>query len=444
VKTEVSPARAYRFGPFRLEIDPGSLFRDGEEIALTPKALALLRRFVERPGVVQSKQELIEHLWPGVHVEENNLNQQVATLRRALGEGWIETLPRRGFRFTGAVAPPAAVNPVPMRSVPRAIWILAALALALTAGLAVLAIGRQVEAPDPRAEEEYLAGRFAWNRRTRGDFQVAAAHFRRALAIDPEFAAAWSGLGDSLNLQGQADEGEKAARRALELDPSLAEAHATLGNVQLFRDWDLDAAERSFERAIELDPKYATARQWRAFLYAARGDAERAVEEIERARQIDPLSRILATDGAQILYLAREFERAEAQIQTVLRLDPHFGQAYNVYAEILAATGRPEEALAMQRKALEFGSEEAPVLAERLARLGRVDEARALLSRFESRPETLEYSIARAHFALGQLEPGFDWFDRALARRDSNLLLVRLDPAFDEVRRLPRWPEELR
>src|SRR5271166_1489964 len=109
----------YAFGQFRLDAEAGILFRDKEPLPIGKRAVALLRTLVERPGVPVSKDALIEAAWPGLAVEENNLTVQIAALRKVLGEEpggerWIETLPRRGYRFVGpeivVTAEPQAVR----------------------------------------------------------------------------------------------------------------------------------------------------------------------------------------------------------------------------------------------------------------------------------------------------------------------------------------------
>jgi len=102
-------ARIYTLGPFRLDAEAQVLFRGTEPAALGQRAVALLRVLVERSGDVVSKDTLIEAAWPGLAVEESNLTVQMAALRRTLGEEpdgerWIETLPRRGYRYVGPVA----------------------------------------------------------------------------------------------------------------------------------------------------------------------------------------------------------------------------------------------------------------------------------------------------------------------------------------------------
>src|SRR5215831_18572129 len=102
----------YQFGPFRLDPEAGLLYRGAEPTMLGQRAVALLRLLIENAGVPVSKDALIEAGWGGLAVADNNLTVQIAALRRVLGdaanaEGWIETLPRRGYRYVG---PAVSIN----------------------------------------------------------------------------------------------------------------------------------------------------------------------------------------------------------------------------------------------------------------------------------------------------------------------------------------------
>jgi len=105
-------ASVYQFGPYRLDTKAETLFRGVEPIALGQRAVALLRALVERPGALVSKDALIEEAWSGLAVEDSNLTVQIAALRQVFaadsdGGNWIETLPRRGYRY---VEPPVEAN----------------------------------------------------------------------------------------------------------------------------------------------------------------------------------------------------------------------------------------------------------------------------------------------------------------------------------------------
>src|SRR5258708_7052445 len=115
-------ATIHKFGPFRLDADAEILFRGAVPTVLGQRAVALLRLLLERAGAPVSKDALIEAAWPGLAIEDSNLTVQIAALRRVFeevagGASWIETLPRRGYRYVGPVVatgnPPAEANPQP-------------------------------------------------------------------------------------------------------------------------------------------------------------------------------------------------------------------------------------------------------------------------------------------------------------------------------------------
>jgi DNA-binding winged helix-turn-helix (wHTH) protein len=100
--------RFYEFGPFRLNVNDRLLERNRELVSLTPKVFDMLLLLVEHRGRVLDKNDLIESLWPDSFVEETSLTQNISLLRRALGEGgsenrYIQTIPKRGYRFVGSV-----------------------------------------------------------------------------------------------------------------------------------------------------------------------------------------------------------------------------------------------------------------------------------------------------------------------------------------------------
>jgi TolB-like protein/Flp pilus assembly protein TadD len=105
----------YEFGPYRLDARSRSLQRLSEGISLPPKAIEVLLELVKRPGMVATKQDLIKAVWREVFVEEANLSQMVFLLRRALGDEYIATVPRRGYRFTARVR--TTENPYSIESI---------------------------------------------------------------------------------------------------------------------------------------------------------------------------------------------------------------------------------------------------------------------------------------------------------------------------------------
>src|SRR5205823_1869286 len=152
------------------------------------------------------------------------------------------------------------------------------------------------------AYQLYLKGRYYWNKRTNDGLRKGIEYFQQAIAIDPNYALAYSGLADSYgNLgfggamppQEVRDKGKEAALKALELDDALAEAHTSLGQIKEMFDWDFSGAEREYRRALELNPDYPTGHQRYGVFLGQQGRFDAAIAELKRAQQLDPLSLII-------------------------------------------------------------------------------------------------------------------------------------------------------
>ncbi len=165
----------------------------------------------------------------------------------------------------------------------------------------------------------YLRGRYAWNKRSQEGVLESIQFFERAIAEDPQYALAYTGLSDAYALQLDyrsvpVAEGfalaKHYARKALELDETLPEAHASLAWVLFVYDWDWKNAEHEFRRSIELDPQYATAHQWHAFLLASRRRLDEALVEGHTAQELDPTSISVRRTLGWLYFYARRFEQA--------------------------------------------------------------------------------------------------------------------------------------
>ncbi|PYS67519.1 MAG: hypothetical protein DMF73_19155, partial [Acidobacteria bacterium] len=159
------------------------------------------------------------------------------------------------------------------------------------------------------AYQSYLKGRYFWSKRTREGVLKAVEYFQEAIRLDPIYAQAYAGLADCYLVGGAipgtpADSAKIAALKALELDDTLAEAHTSVAYYEGAVDWNWSGAEAEFERALALNPSYSTAHHWHAYNLAAMGRLDKAIAEITRAQELDPLSLIINTDAGHILYLA--------------------------------------------------------------------------------------------------------------------------------------------
>jgi TolB-like protein/DNA-binding winged helix-turn-helix (wHTH) protein/Tfp pilus assembly protein PilF len=318
-----------------------------------------------------------------------------------------------------------------------------------------LAVSHPIE---PEAHENYLRGRFYWSKRRPADLEKAVLYFEQAIGRDPQYARAYAGLADSYsvmrayNLAPQDDsirQARAAAVKALELDEGLAEAHASLGLIALIYDWDWRAAEKEYRRAIELDPNYATAHHWYAELLAYRGRFDEALAEIELARQLDPLSLIVATDRGEILYLSRDYDRAIAQARSVLEMDPHFLQAHYILVFSLVEKGSFADALADIEQWR--GPDQTPwylmMQSYVHGRSGQQVQARQALEKLEqlNRRRPMDPApLLLAQLGLNNKEAAFVYLDKAYSARSTALPSLKVNPIYDPLRDDPRFDVVMR
>src|SRR4030081_2928035 len=211
----------------------------------------------------------------------------------------------------------------------------------------------------------YLRGRYAWNKRTSEGIIEGIKYFEEAIALDPSYVLAYTGLADSFSLQIDyrsvpVHEGhEKAkfyARKAIALDDTVAEAHASLAWSLFIYDWELDAAAREFQRAIELDPRYAAAHQWYAFLLASRGKFDEALLEAHTAQENDPASVSVRRSLGYCYVYARKYEQARYHLSRGIAMNPTAEESYRIQGLILTMLGEHVEAERVLREGLDLAS----------------------------------------------------------------------------------------
>ena len=308
------------------------------------------------------------------------------------------------------------------------------------------------------AYEEYLKGRYFWNKRTPEGFQQAVDSFQQAIARDPNYARAYSGLADTYALISSYSlappdqiipKAHAAALRALQIDERVAEAHASLAFVTENYDWDWKTAEKEYQRAIELDPNYATAHHWYAEYLAFQGRFDQALTEMQHARLLDPLSLIMAVDNAAILYYARQYDRAIEQYRAVLAMEPDFGHAHIAIASYVQERQFANALAEIDRWRRGTGGPwswgyEAYVR----GRAGQMARARYALRKFRetSRRSNSDPAgmFALAYTGMGNKDEAFAWLQKAFAEHSIALLGLKVDPAYDPLRSDPRFQDLLR
>jgi len=185
---------------------------------------------------------------------------------------------------------------------------------------------------NPDAYDAYLKGRYFWNKRTGQGLKKAIDYFDQAIAKDPNYAPAYSGLADSYALLGDWEydaldrneafpKAKAAATRALSLDNTLGEAHASLGLCLKLYDWNWRGAEAELLRAIELSPNYAAAHQWYGWSLVIRGQNNDGISELKKAEALDPLSLIISADTADALVIAHRYAESIRQSRNIIEMD---------------------------------------------------------------------------------------------------------------------------
>jgi TolB-like protein/DNA-binding winged helix-turn-helix (wHTH) protein len=334
-----------------------------------------------------------------------------------------------------------------------------AVARAIALTLTPDAQARLASARSVRGEsyQDYLRGRYFWNRRTEAALKQAIGYFQRAIAADPDYARAYSGLADCYSSLGASSivgglpprqampEAKAAALKALQIDGTLAEAHNSLAMVHLLYDWDLAASEREFRRALELDPEYTTAHHWYSHCLLALGRTDESLAESKRALELEPLNLVIGVHlGWHYLY-ARQYDQAIEQFRKTLELDPAFPQAQRYAAWAYLQKGMRQEAIASLRAALGRLGRNPEVegeLGHALGVAGRRAEALAMLEGLRQLSSTRyvsPYSVALVHCGLGDRDQALAWLEKAYVERSDYMPYLNREPMLDGLRSDPRF-----
>ena len=556
-----------QFGEFELT-GAGELYRQGTRLKLQDQPFQILQILLQARGEIVTREELQLKIWPSdTFVDfDHGINNAIKRLRETLGDvaetpHYIETLPRRGYRFIGKIESESprfrslAVLPLenlshdpeqeylaegmceslittlakigelrvvsrttcmlykqvrkPLREIAQELEVDAIIegsvlrvgprvritaqlidgkkqthlwaesyerdlsdVLALQAEVAQ-AIARevkvkltpqerahltQVHTVDPEAFEAYLKGRYHWARRSGKELPKAVQYFQQAVAKDPTYAAAYAGLADSLAGLGvyfvSPEEGCAKAKRmalqAVEMDAGLAEAHTSLAWATMWYDYDFFTAEKEFERALELNPRYATARMWFGFALGMMGRPEEAHTEFKRSIRLDPHNSYAYVAFGFACYSARRFDQAIEYFKKSLELDPGIAQAHMGLGWVYMHNSMHAVSPAAAQEAVDL-LPGAPLfvatLAEAHAANGDLDKARTILDELHELSKqayVTPFMVARIYAALGENKQALEWLETAYRERAAQMVFLKTDPRFDDLRCEPRFQELLR
>ncbi len=309
---------------------------------------------------------------------------------------------------------------------------------------------------DTEAHDLYLKGRYFWNKRTTENLRKAIDYFNQAIARDPQYALAYSGLADAHAVfpfyaasppKDDAGKALIAARKAVELDDQLAEAHTSLANA-LVLNIKYSASLPEFQRAIELNPNYATAHHWYGEALQDEKRFDDGVAELRRAHELDPLSLVINCVLGSTLAVAGRDDEAIAQLRATIEMDPNFdlthwflGQAYENKGQFTEATAEFERAAQISQDPAILAS-----LARAYALGGKKEEAREILDNLTSESQQRyvpAYSLAVVHLSLGDKEETLRLLEKSYEDRaafDTGACgSIKIDRRLDPLRSDPRF-----
>jgi serine/threonine protein kinase/tetratricopeptide (TPR) repeat protein len=299
---------------------------------------------------------------------------------------------------------------------------------------------------NPEAYRLYLEGRQLWYGRTSEGLKKSIDLFQQAIAADPNYALAYAGLADTYNVapsygigiswQQARLLGDETARKALDLDNSLPEAH-TARAITLCMSWKWSEAEPEFRRALELNPNSAATHYFYGFGFLVQEKRiDEALEQMRTALSLDPLSSIVNTNYAVTLMEAHRYPEALAQFKKTLDQDPSFSPGHYKLAEFYATTGNFADAVK------EFRLSSFSVTSGSWS--GTAQGYRDLAVASENAGNDDMSAVAVALALTGERDKLFEYFGKAMADYDDEVLLSVRYPALDPIRSDPRYADMMR
>jgi len=314
-----------------------------------------------------------------------------------------------------------------------------------------MAIAGQI---NPEAYQLCLKGRFFWNKRTEEGLKKAIEYFDKAIEKDPTYALAYTGMADAYNMLGSYNllppqeayqKAKEAALKALEIDETLAEAYTSLAWVKYHFDWDWFGAETDYNWAIGLNASYATAHHWYGAFLRDMGRFDEALVEIERARELDPLSLPINTSIGSLFYYARQYDQAIEQCKKALEIDSNFPWAYNILGAAHLQESLFKEAITEFQKAVTLSGGSVLYLVDLALAYGMAGNRNETLKILEGLHEQSKhkyisnYGIALIYTVLEQKDQAFEFLEKSYNERSGSLVLIKVDPRLDNLRSDPRF-----
>ncbi len=293
----------------------------------------------------------------------------------------------------------------------------------------------------------YLKGRFYSDQGTVAGVQRGVEYFHQAIERDPHYALAYVGIADAyfllssqfLSPREAMPKIKEAATTALQLDESLAEAHTMLAMVNAFYEYNFSGADSEFKRGVELDAGSASAHQWRGYFLIARGQQQEALDELTKARELDPLSDTVSLLLSVSFLFSRQFDQSIQQSRKMIEAEPDFWWGHFLLGWAEVETGKYEEAIQSLNRATQLDSSPYPLayLGYANARSGKKDKALQALQELQQKSNQVyvpRYQIAAVYVGLSDKDKAFEYLQQTFSNREEIIAFLKVDPTWDTLR----------
>src|SRR5438128_7520114 len=295
------------------------------------------------------------------------------------------------------------------------------------------AVLKNVKVVNPEAYENYLKGRYFWNKRTADGLKKATYYFNQAIESDPNYSLPYTGLADIHQLSDHPQLAREEVQKALDLDDQLPEAHNSLARLLYLFNRDWEGADREFKRALELDHNYAPAHHWYSMYLAVEGRKEQALAEAQKASELDPLSPVVGANLAKILQAAGQNDKAIEQAKKTLDLEPDSAVTHAVLGVVYQDKRMYAEAITEYKRALQLGGPPGEVrglLGYAYAVSGNRTDAEKIIAELKAlwpRHTHAALDLAVVFSGLGNKENALYWLEKAQEMHVSDLIGIRQD-----------------
>ena len=296
------------------------------------------------------------------------------------------------------------------------------------------------------AYDLYLQGRFFWNQRTEEGQKKSIECFEKSIAIDPDYALAYTGLADAYfiltwyrwlpNPEGYV-KAKKYALRAIEIDKNLAEAHAALGWLLFWSEWKWEEARKELKLAIELNPNYANAHQYYAELLDILRQDKEAREQINLALELDPLSLAMNSNSVQYYYNEGKLKESLEACRRLEEIDFYRTQGvYDLYSSIYLRQGENVKAVEAIQKMLPGDT---LIIKDVYNKSGITGIFNWLIERQFNKSKPSSLSLSFEYAWLGKNEETLNWLEKAFEENYTSLPAINNNRDFDILRSEPRF-----